>query len=396
MPEQLTVLQVIPRMRAGGAELGCLQIAEALMKDGHRALVASQGGRLADRLEFLGGRHIALPMASKNPLRMLANARALAQIIGQENVNVIHARSRAPAWSALWAARKREIAFVTTYHGEYREQNRIKNLYNSVMARSDKVIAVSDNVGRLIKARYKTPDDRIAVIHRAFDPEKFNLANVTPERIEEIRQKLDVPPGARILMLAGRISPNKAHHDLIAAVGRLPKELAKSFVLVFPGEIEKADYAQQFSSLANELGVSIRLPGHLDDVGAAMAAASALFNISRTEGLPRVVIEAQAMAVPVVVSDSGPGREVALTSPDVSPQKATGLRVPYGDPKALAATISELFSLSDEERRAMGRRGADHVRTRYTLARMTGDTLAVYQEVVAAKKTTAAKRRSGA
>lgn len=385
MPEPLVVLQVIPRMRAGGAELGCLQIAEAIMAAGGRALVASQGGRLADKLTELGGTHITLPMATKNPLRMYANARALAAIIRKENVNVIHARSRAPAWSALWAARKTGIAFVTTYHGEYREQNKIKNLYNSVMAKSDKVIAVSDNIGRLIKERYGTPDSRIAVIHRAFDPAKFDTAAAMPEKIAEVRKGLNVPDGARILMLAGRISPNKAHDHLIEAVGLLPKEDARRFVLVFPGEVEKADYARSFAARAQALGIEIRLPGHLDNVGAAMAASWALFNISRTEGLPRVVIEAQAMGVPVVVSDSGPGREVALTPPDTPLAQATGLRVPYNDPPALAGAIKTLMAMSDAERSAMGQRGSAHVRARYTLARMTGQTLDVYREVTAAR-----------
>lgn len=386
MPERLTILQVIPRMRAGGAELGCLQIAEAQMKAGHRALVASEGGRLAEELEKKGGQHIALPMSSKNPLKLISNARALADIIRRENVDVIHARSRAPAWSALWAARKTGIAFVTTYHGEYREQNKIKNIYNSVMAKSDKVIAVSDNIGRLIKERYATPDSRIAVIHRAYDPSKFDIARATPEAIAKVRTTLGVPDGKLILLLAGRISPNKAHNDLIDATSRLPRDLGQQFVLVFPGEIEKTDYAEGLKTQAKKLGVEIRLPGHSEDVALAMAASSALFNISRTEGLPRVVIEAQAMGVPVVVSDSGPGREVALTPPETPLEQATGLRVPYANPDALAGAIKVLFHMPEGARHAMGKRGTVHVKSRYTLDKMTGDTLKVYDEVVAAKR----------
>ena len=386
MPERLTILQVIPRMRAGGAEIGCLQVAEAQIKAGHRALVASEGGRLADDLEKLGGTHFEIAAATKNPIKLITNAQALADIVRRENVDCIHARSRAPAWSALWAARKTGIAFVTTYHGEYREQNKIKNLYNSVMARSDKVIAVSDNIGRLIQERYKTPLSRIAVIHRAYDPQRFDPARITPDLIAETRNKLGVPEGARILLLAGRISPNKAHNHLVEALGRLPPEQAKGFVLVFPGEIEKPDYAEGLKARAKTLGVEIRLPGHSENVALVMAASSALFNISRTEGLPRVVIEAQAMGIPVVVSDSGPGREVALTPPDTPIEQATGLRVPYANPDALAAAIKSLFDMPSAARRAMGARGMSHVRSRYTLEKMTGDTLKVYEEVVAANR----------
>jgi glycosyltransferase involved in cell wall biosynthesis len=386
VPEGLTILQVIPRMRAGGAELGCLQIAEALVKAGNRAIVASEGGRLVEVLEKAGGEHRQIPAATKNPLQLISNAKALADIIRAEKVDIIHARSRAPAWSALWAARKTGIAFVTTYHGEYREQNKIKNLYNSVMARSDKVIAVSDNIARLIAQRYGTPASRIATIHRAYDPQKFDTVKITKDQIDRVRSQFSVPGSSRILLLAGRVSPNKAHVDLIEAVSRLPEQLKQNFVLVFPGEIEKPDYAEGLKSRAKTLGVEIRLPGHTDNVAEVMAASAALFNISRTEGLPRVVIEAQAMGIPVVVSDSGPGREVALTPPDVAIERATGLRVPYADPNALAAVIKTLFEMTDDARKQMGLRGKALVQARYTLDRMTASTLAVYDEVYAAKR----------
>ena len=149
MESRFTVLQVIPRMRSGGAELGCLQVAVALADAGHRALVVSEGGRMVGALEAAGARHIALPLSSKNPLRMRFNTRALCEIIRRENVDVIHARGRAPAWSALSAARSTGIPFVATYHSEYSERGRIKNLYNSVMVGGEKVIAVSDHMGAL-------------------------------------------------------------------------------------------------------------------------------------------------------------------------------------------------------------------------------------------------------
>ena len=143
MPEGLTVLQVIPRMRAGGAELGCMQIAEALVKAGNRALVVSGGGQMVEGLTAVGAEHIVLPMATKNPVTLALNVRRLANLIRAEKVDIIHARSRAPAWSALAAARQTNIPFVTTYHSEYSERGKVKNFYNSVMARSDTVIAVS-------------------------------------------------------------------------------------------------------------------------------------------------------------------------------------------------------------------------------------------------------------
>ena len=388
MPDQLTILQVIPRMRAGGAELGCLQVAQAQVKAGYRALVASEGGQLVDGLLKVGAEHITLPLATKNPLGLLNNARRLAEIIQRENVAIIHARSRAPAWSALWAARKTGIAFVTTYHSEYSERGRIKNFYNGVMARSDKVIAVSDYMAHLIRTRYATPEHRIAIIHRAFDPEKFDPALVTAERVTAVRKLFNVPSDQRILLLAGRITPRKAQHHFVEALGLLKAQGVANIIAVLAGEIEKPEFRTKLASDAARLGVAdwLRFPGHVLDMAAAYTITDISLNISEQEGLPRVAIEAQAMGVPMIVSDTGPGREVALTPPDVALSDASGLRVPYGDPNSVAGAITTMLNWPDSERRAFGARGAKHVRSRFTLEQMTSKTLAVYREVLAKRR----------
>ena len=388
MPDCLTVLQVIPRMRAGGAELGCLQIAEALVKAGHRALVASEGGQLVDSLLAAGAEHIKLPLAAKNPVSMVLNARRLGGIIQRENVSIVHARSRAPAWSAFLAARRADIPFVTTYHSEYSERGRIKNFYNSVMARSDTVIAVSDYMAHLIRTRYQTPEDRIAIIHRAFDPVKFDPAQVTAERIAAVRRLMGAPEGKRVLLLAGRITPRKAQHHLVEALGILKAEGQTPLSCVLAGEIEKPEFREALERRAAQLGVGhcLRFPGHVRDMAAAYSITDLSLNISEQEGLPRVAIEAQAMGVPMIVSDTGPGREVALTPPDVALDQASGLRVPYDDPAALANAIRTMLSWSEAERKAAGARGAAHVRQRFTLEQMTSKTLAVYDRVIARRR----------
>lgn len=387
LESRITVLQVIPRMRAGGAELGCLQVAEALIAAGHRALVASEGGRMVEALERAGATHITLPLASKNPVRIWANGRTLAGIIRAEGVDIIHARSRAPAWSALHAARATGIAFVTTYHSEYSERGPLKRLYNSVMARSDKVIAVSHNMAGLIHGRYGTETARIAVIPRAIDPERFDPAAVSAERIARVREAVGAAPGDRIVLLAGRITRRKAQGDLIAATGLLKERGVDNFICVFAGEVEKPDYRAELEAAAARAGVAdrIRFPGNVADMPALYLASDVSLNISAAEGLPRVALESQAMGTPVIVSDTGPGREVALTPPDTPLAAATGLRVPTGDARALADRLAELLSWPAEDRRAMGARGSEHVRSRYTLARMTGATLGVYAEVLAGR-----------
>ena len=392
MPERIdgriTVLQVIPRMRAGGAELGCLQIAEALVKAGHRALVASEGGQMVPMLVDVGAEHIDLPLASKNPVTLAMNARRMGEIIRRESVSIIHARSRAPAWSAFLAARKANIPFVTTYHSEYSERGRFKNLYNSVMALSDTVIAVSDYMAHLIRTRYHTPEERIAVIHRAFDPAKFDSVAVTPERVAAIRQLLGANGPQPVLLLAGRITPRKAQHHLVEALGILKQRGGPGVVCVLAGEIEKPEFKAELEAQAKRLGVveALRFPGHVHDMAAAYTITDVSLNISEQEGLPRVAIEAQAMGVPMIVSDTGPGREVALTEPDVSRAEASGLRVPYANPKALADALQEMLSWTAAERKACGQRGAQHVRSRFTLENLTSKTLAVYDTVLARRR----------
>ena len=384
MKNTFTVLQVIPRMRAGGAELGCLQIATALVKNGHRALVASAGGPLVDQLLAAGAEHISMPLATKNPLLLAKNASQLANIIRRENVSIIHARSRAPAWSALYAARRTATPFVTTYHSEYSEKTRLKNFYNSVMARSDTVIAVSDYMAHLIRTRYHTPEKRIAVIHRAFDSTVFDPALLTAERLAAVRTLLNADGSKPVLILAGRITPRKAQHHLVSALGILKERGAPDVVCVLAGEIEKPAFKEQLEAQAEKLGVAhqLRFPGHVRDVAAAYAISDIALNISEQEGLPRVAIEGQAMGVPMIVSDTGPGREVALTEPDVKPEEASGLRVPYADPKAVAGAIETMLSWPVEKRKAYGARGSANVRSRFTLDQLTSKTLAVYQRLL--------------
>jgi glycosyltransferase involved in cell wall biosynthesis len=376
-------------MRAGGAELGCLQIATALVKAGHRAIVASEGGPLAEALQEVGAEHVFMPLASKNPLTLVRNAQRIATLVREEYVSIIHARSRAPAWSALAAARRTGVPFVTTYHSEYSERSWLKNLYNSVMVRGDTVIAVSDYMAHLIRTRYGTPEERISVIHRAFDDAEFDPEHLTVERIAAVRALLNADGTKPVLLLAGRITPRKAQHHLVSALGLLKERGISDLVCVMAGEIEKPDFKAQLEEQARRLGVEkqLRFPGHVRDMPAAYAITDISLNISEQEGLPRVAIEAQAMGVPMIVSDTGPGREVALTEPDVPAAEASGLRVPYADPDAVADAIATMLSWSTAERKACGARGAAHVRRRFTLQQLTSKTLDVYSRVLARRGT---------
>ena len=168
-PSRPTILQIVPRLDTGGAERSVVEIAVAVVRAGGRALVLAEPGRLAPEVVAAGGEIIEFPAATKNPLRMLANAHAIERLVRQRGVDLVHARSRAPAWSALMAARRARVPFVTTYHGAYGETNALKRFYNSVMARGDVVIANSRYTADLIAQRYGTPRQRLEAIHRGVD-----------------------------------------------------------------------------------------------------------------------------------------------------------------------------------------------------------------------------------
>lgn len=382
--KRLTVLQIIPAMRSGGAELGCLQVAEALVEAGHRALVISEGGRMVDDLARVGAEHITASMATKNPWRMRANARLLAGLIRREKIDLLHARSRAPAWSAWAAAGQVGVPFLTTYHSGYSERNALKRLYNSVMVKGARVIAVSDWIADLIASRYGTPRSRIAVIHRVVDTERFDAVRVSEDRKAALRQAWGLSGDAPVILLTGRVTRRKGHDVLARAAARLKDEVP--FICICAGDDQAGtSYRAEMDRLIATLGLGdgFRFVGHVDDMPAAYALASVSVSAATApEGFQRAMLESQAMGVPVAVSDEGPGVEVVRAPPRVREKEATGYNFGSGDAAALARALRALLTMPDAERRAMGRRGRDWVRGTYSRETLTRATLALYQDVV--------------
>ena len=195
-----TILQIIPELDTGGAELSTIEIAEAIERAGGRAIVLSEGGRLVQRLRDTGAELQFFPAAAKNPVRLWWNGRRIAEVVRRDGVDLIHARSRAPAWSAMMAARRTGLPFVTTYHGAYNERSPLKRLYNGVMARGDVVIANSQYTADLIRMRYGTPLDRLRVIYRGVDDRWFDPEKVAAQRVNALRKEWGVKPGARVIL----------------------------------------------------------------------------------------------------------------------------------------------------------------------------------------------------
>lgn len=382
-----TIAQIVPNLDAGGAEVTSVEVTEAIVKAGGRALVVSEGGRLAARIVAAGGELERLPVASKNPARILANSRRLKALARREGVSLLHARSRAPAWSALFAARSLGLPLVTTYHGAYRERSRLKNLYNGVMARGDVVIANSGYTARSIKGRYGKPDDGIAVIYRGVDLERFAPEAVAPERIAELRQRWGVLPSQRVILHAARLTPLKGQGVVIEAARRLATAGAgDDLVFVLAGDAgPRAGYAASLKAeiRAAELEGRVRLVGHLEDMPAGLAAADVALMVStEPEGFGRVAAEAQAMGRPVIVSEIGALPEAVRAASAVGEAAATGWLVPPGDAEALAGAILNALALPAAARQAMGQRARAFVMANYSVRELQRLTLAVYDRLL--------------
>ena len=383
-----TLLQIVPQLDAGGAELSAVEIAEAVVRAGGRALVLSEpGGRLAPRVTAAGGEVIAFPAATKNPLKLLANARGIRRMVAAEGVDLIHARSRAPAWSALQAARQAAVPFVTTYHGAYNETNTLKKLYNGVMARGDVVIANSRYTADLIAARYATPRHRLEVIHRGVDTGAFDAQNIAPDRVAELRRRWGMAPDQRVILLAARLTRWKGQGVLIDAVAQLQtRGILRGAVAILAGDAQGRDgYVKELQEHIERLGLRehVRLIGHVEDIAAAYLSAHVTVVASiEPEAFGRTAVEAAALGCPVIATNIGAPPETVLAQPIAAPQQITGWLVPPDSAGALTPVLAEALALAPSERTAMGERARRHVLAHFTTEAMQRRTLAVYDRLL--------------
>lgn len=383
-PHPLTALIVVPTLQAGASDAGAVALVRILASAGHKPIVVSSGGRLTSEAEAAGATCITLGVASRNPVAMLRNAFALKRLIHDRRCDLVHAHGRAAAWSAYFAARMTGVPFITTWYKGFREQNAFKRLYNSVMVRGTRVIAVSDQIAELINDRYGTAWDRITVVPASVDLERFDPSAVSRDRTDAVRRAWGVGPNDRIVLVAGRMLRRKGHHTVIDAARRLKAMGLKDFVCVFASEDHGTRYADELWDQVLATGTSdvIRMTGALTDPPAAYAAATVVVSAAvQPEGLQRALLEAQAMARPVVVSDLGAGPDVVLAPPTVPDDRTTGLKFSAGDDAALAAALVRLFSMSDPIRNAIGARGRAWVLGHFNEPAVAELTLNLYAEV---------------
>ncbi len=378
-----TVLQIVPALHTGGAERTAVDIAHALDAADWGSVIASAGGALVRDLPALT-RHETLPLDTKNPLTIYRNATRIARLIDATGADIVHARSRAPAWSAMIAARRMKVPFVTTYHGAYSEGSRAKALYNSVMARADAVIANSKWTADLVATRYPWARDRIVAIPRGtdfslFDPARFSDADVAAQRAE-----WGVEPDDFVLLHLARMGSWKGQDVVVDATAQLEAERPRVVAVLAGALAGKGNFDDNLQQRIRTAGVGARIvmPGHCMNPALALAASDcAVVASTRPEAFGRAAVEAGAMERPVVATDLGAVRETIVTDET----ERTGWLIPPGDADALAGATRTVMALAPEERLAIGARARARSDALFSIATMQEATLGVYEDVLSAK-----------
>ncbi len=381
LPPDFTLLQVVPELETGGAEQSTIDVAQAVVRAGGTALVATRGGRMAARLEADGGRLAQMPVQTKNPLTMLGNAARLVALIRQENVSIVHARSRAPAFSALWAAHATGTPFVATYHGVYKAKSGLKRWYNAVMTRGDLVIANSDYTRDHVLAEHGIDPAKLVTIPRGIDFARFDPAFVTPNRIEALRTAWGLPSADHRtqILLAGRVTRIKGHLMIVEAARRLAASGRQDFQILFAGDHQgRTGYAAEVQAAIDAAGLSdaVKLVGHCDDMPAAYLLADfAILPTNVPESFGRAAVEPQAMGRTVIASNHGGVTETVLDG-------VTGWLAPVEDAQAWADALARAIDLGPVKRREMGEAGCKRARLLYSAETMCAQTLAAYERVL--------------
>ena len=374
---QPVVLQVVPSLVTGGVERGTVEVAQALVEAGWTALVASEGGPMVREIIRAGAEHVTLPLASKNPLVMRANIARLEALITDHGVDIVHARSRAPAWSAHAAATRTGTHFVTTFHGTYNlGWMGLKASYNSVMTRGERIIAISDFIAEHARRIYGVDPNRIRVVHRGVDLSRFDPQRVSQERIIALSQKWRLPDGYQVITLPGRLTRWKGQAVLIEALALLGRHDIRC--LLVGSDQGRTGYRNELTELIQQRGMTDVV--HIVDECRDMPAAYMLTDVAVSastdpEAFGRIIVEAQAMGRPVIASDHGAPRETIIPG-------RTGWLTTPGDPRSLADALERFLAMDVPERAEMANLAQSFVRENFSRQRMCDATLAVYREVL--------------
>jgi len=385
LPAGFTLLQVTPELETGGAEQTTIDVAHAVVAQGGKALVATKGGRMASRLEADGGRLAQMPAQSKNPLIMLGNAARLIDLIRREKVSLVHARSRAPAFSALWAAHATKVPFVATYHGVYNARSNLKRWYNAVMTKGDLVIANSEFTRDHIIREHNIAPEKVVAIPRGVDLTRFEPGVVGADRIAALRKAWNVADGERRLkvLLAGRLTRWKGQALMIEAMTLLKARGEDRVLLLLAGDDQgRKGYRAELEAAIAAAGLqaAVKLVGHCDDMPAAYLLADiAIAPSLEPEAFGRTAVEPQVMGRPAMASDHGATRETIIPG-------ETGWLVAPGNAEAWADALLEACEIGAAGRQTLGQAARLRARRLYSVDAMCEATLKVYARILSSER----------
>ncbi len=375
--KKMVVLQVLPELNQGGVELGTIEIASELQKRGIENYVASAGGRMAFNLERMKVKHFTLPLKTKNIFKLYINSWRLSKIIKDYGVTIVHARSRAPAWSAYWAAKRCGVHYMTTFHGTYGLGPwGIKKIYNKVMTFGERVIAISNHIKEHIIKNYGTDESKIRLISRCVNMENFNVETTTAERMIKLMEEFNIPEDKPLVTLIGRLTNWKGQKLLATALSKIKDE---DFHCLLIGDDQgRVKYTEELRQMIEEYGMSDRYTfiRHVSDVPAAMMLSEVVLSTSiEPEAFGRIAIEGQAMGRIVVASNIGGSKETVIDG-------VTGKLFESGNADDLAAAIRWALHLSKDEKEKIGAAAIKNVKEHFTKQIMCDKTIKVYEELM--------------
>ena len=371
-----SVLQVLPHLNSGGLVSGAIEVSEALQKSGMRSFVASEGGRREREITRTGGKVFNFSLGSKNPLIIFLNIYKLSRIIKKYKINIIHARSRAPAWSAYFAAKKMGIPFVATFHGTYSIQNNLKKKYNSIMVKADKVIAISSFINKHILSNYKVDQEKIVTVHRGINIEKYDYLKVSNERLIAFSKKFNIPEDSFVILLPGRITRWKGHILLIEAISKLQRS---DIICLFVGDLQgRNKYFAELNKTIDKFKLknNFRIIANQSDMSVIYKLSDVVVSASlEPEAFGRVVAEAQAMGRPTVAVNHGGGPEIIIDG-------ETGWLFRPGDANDLAEKINKALNLNIDDRKKMSVKAIERAKLNFNNEMMCAKKLNIYAELV--------------
>ena len=384
MKKKVKVLQVIPRLGYGGAETGCFDLAHFLPEQGYKSFIATSGGELLKFVDKKKVKLFKLPVQSKNPILILFNAIAISFVILVYNINIVHVRSRAPAWSCFLATKLTFRKIVSTFHGTYNFSNRVKKFYNSIMVRSDLVIAGSNFIFSHIIENYGDfflkNKRKLLVIFRGINTNYFNPQKILPRKLDKFYKQHKIDKNKFIILLPGRLTPWKGQKIFIEAIKLLcEKSDIPSFEAILLGSDQGRNvYKKQLIDLVLQYRLNniIKFIDHCEEMPIAYGSASLVCSCSyEPETFGRVSVEAQSMQIPIIASNIGGSKETII-------ENKTGYLFKNKDPVDLANSIATVMQKKYNILESLGIEGRKNVLKKFNVDRMCQTTFIEYKKLI--------------